>query len=959
MRRPLDEFRIRVEQALRSAYLVERELGGGGMSRTFLATEVALSRKVVIKVLAPELADGINVERFQREILVAAQLQHAHVVPLLTAGDVQGIPWFAMPFVDGPTLRERMAGAAISRAEAIALLRDVGRAMAYAHSRGIVHRDIKPDNVLLSAGTAVVTDFGIAKALSDAIRDNGAHRPTSTLTQVGTAIGTPLYMAPEQAAGDTVDHRADIYAFGAVAYELLCGRAPFADLTGMRLLAAKLAEAPPHLRTVAPALPEWLTSVVMQCLERDPEQRPRDATAILRAFDGIMSGEGIPVPASSVAGVWVSARVGRGAALLLTGFVCAHASVVGFEAPPPDRPRRDVIVVADFAPPGADSMLGPTVSDLLRTDLDRSETVRVLNHELVRSALARMRRDSARTLTFDLAREVAIREGATAVLDGKVSRLGDRYVVSARLVSTAGQREVATFSETADSPDALIVAIGQLARRVRSSVGEGASAIQQSPRLDRVTTPSLTALRLFTQARQVAAEAGDYRLARRLLDEAIALDSGFAMAWRLQAIVARGANDDPARRDLALASAWRYRDRLTERERAVTEFHHFAMGPAPDVARARAVVTEWLGRDSTDVDMRTNLLALHITTGEWDAAVAVGRPLLDLLRNDAHGLLLFGTALLQSGATAEAEQVTALARARFPNHSAALELAVYTFMARDRFDSAEVLLREVRANPASNFNRSLASQLLALLLQQQGRVNDYLSLTADTARERSSTRESKRRLSAATRVDTAYVAALFTGDHEASRAALSRSGATLGSLPDSAIDWGHIGLTAAFAKDASTAAWLRDAYARVTAPNAPNRALYLTWLEGSAALAAERWDAALDRFRIAAGQAGTASLEVPFMLAAAHDGARRADSALYWYRRVADSHDRLSYWAPLRVVAIRRAAALADAAGDVRSALKYYEQLIGLWGGADRSMQHVVQAARARVEALRARAFPG
>ncbi|MEI2719883.1 MAG: serine/threonine-protein kinase [Gemmatimonadales bacterium] len=215
------DLRAQLQAHLGDAFRIERELGGGGMSRVFLATEVRLARSVAIKVLSPELAQGINAERFEREILLAASLQQANIVPVLAAGDVAGLPYFTMPFVEGESLRNRIRGGGIPIADVIAILRDVTKALAYAHTRGIVHRDIKPDNVLLSGGTAVVTDFGIAKALSA----SRAEVAGGTLTSVGTSIGTPAYMAPEQVAGDpTIDHRVDLYALGCMAYELLTGR---------------------------------------------------------------------------------------------------------------------------------------------------------------------------------------------------------------------------------------------------------------------------------------------------------------------------------------------------------------------------------------------------------------------------------------------------------------------------------------------------------------------------------------------------------------------------------------------------------------------------------------------------------------------------------------------------------------------------------------------------------------
>jgi eukaryotic-like serine/threonine-protein kinase len=228
---------------------------------------------VVIKVLAPELLAGLSVERFRREVLLAAQLQHPHIVPVHSAGDMDGVPWFTMPYVDGESLRRRLEEGPLAIGEAISILRDVARALAYAHRHGVVHRDIKPDNVLLSSGTATVTDFGIAKAIS-AARAEGADLG-ATLTQVGTSIGTPTYMAPEQAVGDVnTDHRADLYAFGVMAYELLAGAPPFRADTPARLVAAHLGEVPRDLGSLREDCPAPLADLVMRCLAKDPGDRP-------------------------------------------------------------------------------------------------------------------------------------------------------------------------------------------------------------------------------------------------------------------------------------------------------------------------------------------------------------------------------------------------------------------------------------------------------------------------------------------------------------------------------------------------------------------------------------------------------------------------------------------------------------------------------------------------------------
>ena len=243
----MTEAQERLIRALADHYRIERELGGGGMSRVWVATETALDRQVVVKVIAAELTEGLSAERFTREVRLAARLQHANIVPVLNAGTADGLPYYTMPYVRGQSLRARMAGGdPLTVAERVSLLRDVARALAYAHSEGIVHRDIKPENVLLSHGAAMVTDFGIAKALTASRASDGI--ASATLTQAGGALGTPAYMAPEQAVGETVDHRADLYAWGVMAYELLSGVHPFArHTTPQQLIAAHLTEAPGDL----------------------------------------------------------------------------------------------------------------------------------------------------------------------------------------------------------------------------------------------------------------------------------------------------------------------------------------------------------------------------------------------------------------------------------------------------------------------------------------------------------------------------------------------------------------------------------------------------------------------------------------------------------------------------------------------------------------------------------------
>jgi serine/threonine-protein kinase len=271
-----------LQTTLGAAYTLTRELGGGGMSRVFVAEDIALGREVVVKVLPPDMASGVSIERFKREISLAARLQHPHIVPLLSAGETAGLPYFTMPFIEGESLRARLTRVGeFPVAEAARLLREVASALAYAHRKGVIHRDIKPENVLISEQHAMVTDFGVAKAISAATQADG-----DGLTGVGIVLGTPAYMAPEQVAGDPgMDHRADIYAFGVIAYEILAGRAPFAGRSAQALMAAHVIEAPEAISSRRAGIPVGLAALVMRCLEKNPDHRPQHAEDILRGLD--------------------------------------------------------------------------------------------------------------------------------------------------------------------------------------------------------------------------------------------------------------------------------------------------------------------------------------------------------------------------------------------------------------------------------------------------------------------------------------------------------------------------------------------------------------------------------------------------------------------------------------------------------------------------------------------------
>ena len=410
-----DPFRDDLQQALSPAYTIQRELTGGGMSRVFVALEHSLGRTVVVKVLKPELGAGVNRERFRREIMLAAQLQHPHIVPVLSAGEHGDLIWYTMPFVEGVSLRESLAHVgSFSPRTVIRVLHDVLDALAYAHRRGVIHRDIKPGNILHHGSHSLVTDFGVAKALS-------ASLPHSGTTSVGIAIGTPAYMAPEQLAADpTADHRMDLYAVGLLAYELLTGVQPFSGESPQATMAAQLTRMPTPLEECCPGVPPELSSLVMRLLAKRPDDRPPTADAALVELESFATPSGAP------AGVTTGATASAGAASSGARVASTPVSRRRFAVPAIVLLLVAVaaVVFAALRPSGSDGLtttVGPPVArDSIRPTsspaapavrLTREDSLRIAEavHQEMAKARQNQTRQAGAAVNFDSLQQTLVR----------------------------------------------------------------------------------------------------------------------------------------------------------------------------------------------------------------------------------------------------------------------------------------------------------------------------------------------------------------------------------------------------------------------------------------------------------------------------------------------------------------------------------------------------------------------
>ena len=509
------DLRDQLQASLGGPYRIEQELEGGGMSRVFVAEELALGRRVVVKVLPEQLAGSVSIDRFRREISVAARLQHPHIVPLLSAGETEGLPYYTMPYIEGQSLRARLARGELPIAEAISLLRDIARGLEYAHAKGIAHRDIKPDNVLIAGTSAMITDFGVAKAISEATEHTG-------LTSSGIAVGTPAYMAPEQAAADpATDYRADIYAFGTMAYEMLAGHAPFAGRSTQAMLAAHMTQTPPEITTLRPATPPALAELVTHCLEKRPADRPQSAGEIVRALDQI-STSGTQwtsrQPSRTTRPRWIVPAIAA-AGLAAVAIVIALA----MRRPPAETSQSDAIrsiAVLPFENASRDTALDyleDGISDHVRDALNAVPGLTV------------KARGSSRQLVGRDPREIGTKLGVGAILQGTVSGSKSRLHVTAELVRTSNEN--ALWSSTFDGPLAEVAGVQDTLTRAVAAIlhlGPSVNPSAGGKRGGRGTS-DVEAYNLFLQGRH-AADRLEFARSVELLRAAVARDPAFARA---------------------------------------------------------------------------------------------------------------------------------------------------------------------------------------------------------------------------------------------------------------------------------------------------------------------------------------------------------------------------------------------------------------------------------------------
>src|SRR2546422_41473 len=662
------DFHATLRAALADRYVIERELGRGGMATVYLTRDLKYRRLVALKVLSPVLAASLGADRFIREIELAARLQHPHIVPVFDSGDAVGILWYTMPYVEGETLRARLERERqLPLDEAVRIASEAARALEYAHQHGVLHRDVKPENLLLTTdGSTLVADFGIARPSNE----------TGGLTVTGLVVGTPGYMSPEQAAGErTLDARSDVYALGCVLYEMLAGELPYSGPNAQAILAKRLSEPVPRLGATRD-VPAAIEQTVSRALARVPADRFATAAEFLRALQGIA----MPRHRRVVSRMWILA-----AALVLV-VVAASAVLVrsrggGAAAAPA---TAAVLPFADLSDAKDQAYFSDGLTDELITALSRVEGMRV----------------AGRTSSFQFkGREIDVadvgrRLHVDAVLEGSVRRSGNRLRITAQLVSTRDGYQL--WSEAYDRELKDVFAVQEdIARAIISALqvklGARANGVLRSR-----PTADLEAHDLYLKGRfawNQRTTAG-MQEAVRYLEQAVARDSGFALAWA------------------ALADAY------------VLVIPYAGAPRDVDWPKARAAAARALALDSTVGEAHTALAyGTMIYDWDWAAAESSFRRAITLDPTYPTGHQWYGDFLWSQDRLDEAlEQMQQAQRLDPLSLVIAAELGQTSYLMH-RFDKAE---EQLRTSIALDPNSPHSLYIMGLVYTQQHRYPEAI-----------------------------------------------------------------------------------------------------------------------------------------------------------------------------------------------------------------------------------------
>jgi tetratricopeptide (TPR) repeat protein len=616
-----------------SHYRVRERLGSGGMGEVYKAEDVRLHRMVALKFLIGDMAqDTLAVERFQREAQAASALNHPNICTIYDANVEDSHPFLAMEYLDGVTLRHLLAHKPLPLSQLLDLSIEITDALAAAHSAGIIHRDIKPGNIFVTKlGHAKILDFGLVKRVSS---DEGlSQMPTADekllLTSPGSTLGTIAYMSPEQARGEELDTRTDLFSFGAVLYEMATGRLAFPGITAAVVHEAILNKAPAPAAGLNKQVPAELEEIISMALEKNRKLRYQKAADIRADLQRLRQEVAEHVSGSSEVASRTGWRLKRMARKRWRFGVTAVLAIMIVAVGVHFYPRRaaaltakDTIVLADFANRTGDPVFDETLRQGLAVQLEQSPFLSLVSEQHIQQALRLMGQSPDKSLTPQIARELCQRAGSVAALDGSIASLGKQYVLELRAVNCRTGDTMAREEATAEGKEQVLKALSRAAGKMREKLGESlATAEKFDTPLEQVTTPSLEALQAYSRGRVSMMGKSDFTAAIPQLEQAVRLDPNFALAYAALATCYYDLGESAKASENA-KKAFDLRDRVSERERLIIEsrYHLFATG---NLEKARQSLELWAQTYPRDLVARNDLGANYGTLGQYEKGLAV------------------------------------------------------------------------------------------------------------------------------------------------------------------------------------------------------------------------------------------------------------------------------------------------------------------------------------------------
>jgi serine/threonine protein kinase/tetratricopeptide (TPR) repeat protein len=749
-------------------YTVIEKIGAGGMGEVYRALDTRLEREVALKLISdsylvsdpaaspspagtPRSRAELSRERFLREARAVATLNHPNICAIYDVGEQEGQPYFVMELLHGETLQQYLSHYRLPPSEVISLGQQAASALAAAHSRGIIHRDIKPANLFVVEGgrdrkQLKILDFGVAKKQGaeasldsrffDAQNNTATTTGTGGLTTPGSTFGTAAYMSPEQAKGDPLDARTDLFSLGSVLYEMGTGRPPFGDRSTAGVFAALLTKDPPPVSSLNPAMPSALDSIIAKLLAKDRDQRYRSAEELLADLEALSASASPPPAGTGPVAVYtpppapvspppsLAARRPLRSRMVITGALLLVALAGGvalfrnhFSPKPVPAALKDSIVVADFINKTGDPVFDATLNQALRVQLGQSPVLDIISQQHLRQSLQFLGRKQDETITPQIAREIGEREGGKAILIGTIAPLGKAYVITLNAQNTTNGDDIASEEATAPDKEHVLDALNQVATGMRGKLGESLSSIQRlNAPFGQATTPSLEAFRAYALGDEAHQKGNDIPEAEDHYKRALELDPKLAMAWARLGIIRlnTGASSEAAEN---FTKAYQLSDNVSEREKLyiASQYYSTVVGDLNKSIETLQVATQ---EYPLQADNFVNLGAFYLTNGEFEKSAAANRKALALQPDNAVALENAVTEAATLSDVTEGDKYIATAQRLGLNGTSLLGTELQYDATKSDWNSVQKIVAETAGRP----DQFVVTSALGALLPQLGQI---------------------------------------------------------------------------------------------------------------------------------------------------------------------------------------------------------------------------------------------